>query len=48
MQLADTAGFHYVYDPVSGQYAHPAGILVMTPGGRISKYLYGLEFSPAT
>ncbi len=46
VQLADTAGFHYVYDPVSDQYAHPAGILVMTPGGRISKYLYGLEFSP--
>ncbi len=46
VRLADTAGFHYVYDAKSDQYAHPAGILVMTPGGRISKYLYGLEFSP--
>ncbi|OQA41962.1 MAG: hypothetical protein BWY52_02391 [Chloroflexi bacterium ADurb.Bin325] len=46
VQLADAAGFHYVYDPKSNQYAHPAGILVITPGGRISKYLYGLEFSP--
>lgn len=46
VRLADTAGFHYVYDAKSDQYAHPAGILVLTPDGRISKYLYGLEFSP--
>jgi protein SCO1 len=45
-RLADAAGFHYVYDAKSDEYAHPAGILVLTPDGHISKYLYGLEFSP--
>jgi protein SCO1 len=46
VQLADTAGFHYAYDPDTDEFAHPSGILVLTPEGHISKYLYGLEFSP--
>lgn len=45
-KLAATAGFRYAYDPKSDEYAHPSGILVLTPTGHISKYLYGLEFSP--
>jgi len=45
-KLADAAGFRYAYDVKSGEYAHPSGILVLTPGGRISKYFYGLEYSP--
>jgi protein SCO1/2 len=44
--LADTVGFHFFYDPPSGQFAHPSGITVITPQGRISKYFYGVEFSP--
>lgn len=45
-KLADVAGFHYAYDPKTDQYAHPSGILVLTPAGQISKYFYGLEYSP--
>lgn len=45
-KLADAAGFHYALDPKTNEYAHPSGILVLTTDGRISKYLYGLEFSP--
>jgi protein SCO1/2 len=44
--LADTVGFHFFYDPPSGQFAHPSGIMVVTPQGRISKYFYGVEFDP--
>jgi protein SCO1/2 len=43
-QLADNVGFEYAYDPVAGQYAHAAGIMVATPEGRLSKYFYGIEF----
>jgi protein SCO1/2 len=44
--LADVVGFHYVYDPASGQYAHPSGMIVLTPEGRISRYFFGIEFPP--
>jgi len=45
-QLADTAGFHYKYDPVTKQFAHAAGIMVLTPEGRIARYFYGIEYKP--
>jgi protein SCO1/2 len=44
--LADALGFRYVFDPRSGQYAHPACAFVLTPNGRISRYLYGATFRP--
>jgi len=40
------AGFHYRYDPRIEQYAHPAAIMVLTPEGRMARYLYGVRFSP--
>jgi protein SCO1/2 len=43
-RLADTVGFKYVYDPKSRQYAHPAGLVVVTPGGRLARYIYGVDF----
>jgi len=45
-KLAETAGFHYKYDPVTKQYAHASGIMVLTPEGKISKYFYGIEYKP--
>jgi protein SCO1/2 len=44
--LADAVGFRYAYDEAIDQYAHPAAITVLTADGRISKYLYGIEFAP--
>jgi protein SCO1/2 len=44
--LADAVGFHYVYDPELKQYAHPTGIVVLTPSGKISHYFFGVEFDP--
>jgi len=44
--LADALGFRYAYDPGSRQYAHPACAFVLTPDGRISRYLYGVTFRP--
>jgi protein SCO1 len=45
-QLTQAVGFRYVYDSGKDQYAHAAGIMVLTPQGRISRYFYGIEFSP--
>jgi len=43
--LAEAVGFRYVYDPNTNQYAHAAGIMVLTPAGRVARYFYGLEYS---
>lgn len=42
--LARAAGFQYEYDPESDQYSHPAGFLIATPEGSISRYFSGLRF----
>jgi protein SCO1/2 len=45
-RLTDAVGFNYAYDPKIDQYAHPAVITVLTPEGRVSRYLFGIEFAP--
>jgi protein SCO1/2 len=45
-RLAEAVGFGYHFDESTGQYAHPAAVLVLTPDGRVSRYLYGVEFPP--
>jgi protein SCO1 len=45
-RLSEAVGFRYAYDAAKDEYAHAAGIMVLTPQGRIARYLYGLEFSP--
>jgi protein SCO1/2 len=45
-QVADAAGFAYRWDPQSQQFAHVSGILVATPDGKLSRYFYGVEYSP--
>ena len=46
-RVADAVGFPYRLDRQSDQYAHPAGFIVATPGGRISRYVLGLNPSPS-
>ncbi len=45
-RIADAAGFFYKRDPVSGEWAHMAAIFVLTPDGRVSRYLYGIDYPP--
>jgi len=44
--LTGAVGFRYVWDQQTNQFAHPAAISVLTPDGRMSRYLYGVEFAP--
>lgn len=43
-QLCTAAGYQYFYDPATKQYAHPGGIVVLTPEGVISRYFLGIEY----
>jgi len=45
-RLTAAAGFRYVWDEKSGQFAHPSGVIVTTPDGRLARYLFGLEYGP--
>lgn len=45
--IADAVGFKYRLQP-DGEYAHAAGLFVVTPDGRLSRYLYGASHAPGT
>ncbi|MGA9120067.1 MAG: SCO family protein [Bacteroidota bacterium] len=44
--LAAAVGYRYVYDEATKQYAHPTGIIVLTPKGQVARYLYGVDYPP--
>jgi protein SCO1/2 len=45
-RLTEAVGFRYHYDTKSDQFAHASGLMVATSDGRLSRYLYGIEYSP--
>lgn len=45
-RLADSVGFRYAYDAQNDQFAHAAAVFVLTPSGRVSRVLYGIDFAP--
>src|SRR3546814_11339154 len=45
--VTDALGYHYAFDPRIGQYAHAAAVAVLTPDGRFSRWLFGLNPDPA-
>jgi protein SCO1/2 len=44
--LTRSVGFRYVYDKERDEYAHPAGMVILTPSGKVSRYLFGIDFPP--
>jgi len=42
--LANAVGFHYRYDAAHDDYAHPAGFVVLSPGGRVARYFFGVRY----
>lgn len=46
--LAGSVGFRYRYDPSSGQFAHQATLVVLTPDGHVSGYLHGVAYPEET
>ena len=44
--LTRAVGFRYVYDKERDEYAHPAGMVILTPSGKVSRYLFGIDYPP--
>jgi protein SCO1/2 len=44
--LTKAAGFSYAWDEASQQFAHASGIVVATPAGKLSRYFFGIDYSP--
>jgi protein SCO1/2 len=45
-RLTQAAGFRYVWDERTRQFAHPTGVIILTPDGRLARYLFGIDFGP--
>lgn len=46
--VTDAVGFFYEYDPVRKIANHPSGIMVLSPSGQVSSYLYGADYEVPT
>jgi protein SCO1/2 len=46
LRLTNAAGFFFKFDPVSKEYSHPSGVVILTPRGIISRYFFGIQFRP--
>jgi protein SCO1/2 len=43
-RVTGAAGFRYAWDDDLKQFAHPTGVIVVTPEGRLARYLFGIEY----
>ncbi len=44
--VADAVGFRYKYIPERSEYAHPAGLILLSSRGTVTRYLGGTEYAP--
>ncbi len=47
-RLTDSVGYGFKWNERRGEFAHPSVLVILTPDGRISRYLYGVRFPPTT
>ena len=45
-KVTEAVGFNYQFDEKTNQFAHAGGIMVATPEGKLSRYLYGIDYAP--
>jgi protein SCO1/2 len=45
-KVTNAVGFNYKFDEASNQFAHAGGIMIITPDGKVSRYLYGIDYAP--
>jgi len=45
-KIANAVGFHYYWDDKTQQFAHVGGIMIATPEGKLSRYMYGIDYAP--
>lgn len=44
-RLAEAVGFRYFYDADRREYAHAAGVMILTPDGKVARYFYGIHYA---
>lgn len=44
--LASAVGFRYRWDEPTHQFVHAAGVMIATPEGKLSRYFYGIRYTP--
>lgn len=47
-KVADSVGFSYKWIPEKNEWAHASAAILVTPDGKISRYLHGVYFEPQT
>jgi protein SCO1/2 len=47
-KAADAVGISYGYNEKRDEYVHPAALVMLTPQGKVARYLYGVEYHPRT
>ena len=46
-KMTQAAGYKYLWDEKTQQFAHVGGIMVATPDGKLSRYFYGIDYAPS-
>ncbi len=47
-RVTQAVGFQYKWIEAKHQFSHPAALILLTPDGKISRYLYGVKFDSRT
>jgi protein SCO1/2 len=45
-RITSAVGFRYHWDDATNQFAHASAVYVATPGGKLARYFYGIEYAP--
>ena len=45
-RMTKAAGFRFRWDEKLDQFAHASAVMVVTPGGRLARYFYGIDYAP--
>ena len=45
-KVTEAVGFNYTFDERTNQFAHAGGVMIATPEGKLSRYLYGVDYAP--
>lgn len=46
--VAESVGFSYTYNEERKEWLHAAALMVLTPDGRVARYIYGVDYHPET
>ena len=45
-EITRQLGFQFKWNPIANEWAHASAAIVLTPEGKVSRYLHGIDFEP--